>query len=235
MPVVLSWHSIAVRLVLDVLASSIIGVNRDEHGRPAGLRTNLLVSLAACIAMIQTNLLIHSTGKTADSFVVMDVMRLPLGILSGIGFIGAGAIIKRGDLIVGVTTAATLWFVTVMGLCFGGGQIGLGIVAFVLGFATLAGLKTVEAYIPQEHRGTLTVQLSSTGPDDTEIEALLTKADITIESHSIKRVAEQNGAKTFIWQIRWTAKRKDVSPPAIVRDIGQRTEIQDFEFESIRG
>ncbi len=49
-------------------------------------------------------------------------MRLPLGILSGIGFIGGGAILQRGDLVMGVTTAATLWFVTVMGLCFGAGS-----------------------------------------------------------------------------------------------------------------
>jgi MgtC family len=52
-------------------------------------------------------------------------MRLPLGILTGVGFIGGGTILKRGDLVTGVTTAATLWLVTVIGLCFGGGQLAL--------------------------------------------------------------------------------------------------------------
>ena len=50
-------------------------------------------------------------------------MRLPLGILSGVGFIGAGAILRRGDTVRGVTTAATIWLVTVVGRCFGGGQL----------------------------------------------------------------------------------------------------------------
>lgn len=114
MPTVVTWQAIAIRLLLTILCAGAIGFNRDERGHSAGLRTNLLVALAACVAMIQTNLLINSAGKPSDSFVVMDIMRLPLGILSGIGFIGAGAIIKRGEMIVGVTTAATLWFVTVM-------------------------------------------------------------------------------------------------------------------------
>lgn len=119
MPTTLGWNEIALRLTLTVIAGGLIGLNRGEHGRPAGLRTTLLVCLAASVAMIQTNLLIRTLGKTPDSFVVMDVMRLPLGILSGMGFIGAGAIVRRDNMVLGVTTAATLWFVTVIGLCFG--------------------------------------------------------------------------------------------------------------------
>src|ERR1700735_3044563 len=159
MPITLTWQSITVRLVLTILCAGILGFDRDERGRPAGLRTNLLVGLAACLAMIQTNWLINSNGKPSDSFVVMDIMRLPLGILSGIGFIGAGAIIKRGELIVGVTTAATLWFVTVMGLCYGGGQVGLGLTAFGFGFAALLGLRKLEMNMRSEHSATLKVSV----------------------------------------------------------------------------
>jgi putative Mg2+ transporter-C (MgtC) family protein len=83
-----------------------------------------LVCLAAAIAMIQTNLLLAVKGRTADSFVMLDLMRLPLGILTGMGFIGGGAILRRESLVLGVTTAATLWFVTVIGLCFGVGRSG---------------------------------------------------------------------------------------------------------------
>jgi len=67
----------------------------------------MLVGLAASVAMIQANLLLPVAGKTSASFGVMDLMRLPLGILTGVGFIGAGAILKRGDLVTGMTTAAT--------------------------------------------------------------------------------------------------------------------------------
>src|ERR1700728_428149 len=150
MPVTLDWQQVLLRLALTVGAGLIIGFNRGEHGRPAGMRTTLLVCLAASIAMIQANLLMNTVGKAGNSFVVLDLMRLPLGILSGMGFIGAGAIVRKGNLVLGVTTAATLWFTTVMGLCFGGGQIGLGVAALVVGFGTLWGLKYVEQTIKQD-------------------------------------------------------------------------------------
>ena len=63
-----------------------------------------------------------TAGKLPTSFMVLDPMRLPPDILSGMGFIGAGAIIRRDNLLLGVTTAATLRLLTVLGLCFGGGQ-----------------------------------------------------------------------------------------------------------------
>jgi putative Mg2+ transporter-C (MgtC) family protein len=76
----------------------------------------MLVVLAAAIAMIQVNLLLPIAGKASGSFVTLDLMRLPPGVLSGMGFIGAGAIVRRNDLVQGVTTAAAFWYVTMMGL-----------------------------------------------------------------------------------------------------------------------
>ena len=127
MPTSLEWYDVALRLALTVVGGAILGVDRSEHSRPAGLRTVLLVCLAASLAMVLANLMIATRGKAADSFVQLDMMRLPLGILTGVGFIGAGAIIRRDDLVLGVTTAATLWFASVVGLCFGAGQIWLGV------------------------------------------------------------------------------------------------------------
>lgn len=85
------WSDLAVRLLCAALAGFLIGFERGEHGRPAGLRPTMLVALAACVSMIQANLLLGAAGKAPDSFVVLDRMRLPLGILSGMGFIGARA------------------------------------------------------------------------------------------------------------------------------------------------
>ena len=144
MPVTLTWSEIAIRLFCAAAASALIGVNRSERGRAAGMRTSMLVGLAACIAMLQVNLLLPLAGRLSDSFVMLDLMRLPLGVLSGIGFIGAGAIVRRDNFVVGVTTAATIWFLTVIGLCFGGGQIALGLVGAALGI--LVGW-------PEIHRG----------------------------------------------------------------------------------
>jgi putative Mg2+ transporter-C (MgtC) family protein len=125
-PLYLTWEQITIRLTLACVSGFLIGLNRDEHGHPAGIRTTMLVCLAATLAMLQVNLLLPISGKTSSSFAVMDLMRLPLGILSGIGFIGAGVIIKRGPNVSGVTTAATIWLVTVLGLLFAAAILPLG-------------------------------------------------------------------------------------------------------------
>src|SRR5579875_930928 len=116
MPLILSWQDIALRLFCTVLAGAVIGVNRSERGRAAGLRTAILVATAGSLSMILANWLLNTNGKPKDSFAVLDLMRLPLGVLSGMGFIGAGAILRRGDVVRGVTTAATMWYVTMLGM-----------------------------------------------------------------------------------------------------------------------
>lgn len=157
MPLTLDGLDVCIRLSLAVLAGVLIGLNRGESGKVAGLRTTLLVCLAACLAMLQVNVLLGQAGKTADSFIQLDLMRLPLGILSGVGFIGAGAILRKDGLVKGVTTAATLWFVTVIGLCFGGGQLALGMAGLVLGIIVLWFLKAVESRIPRENHADLRI------------------------------------------------------------------------------
>ncbi len=121
-----SWLNISIRLLLVIVAGAFIGVNREVGGHAAGFRTTILVGLAACLTMIQANLLLSTLGKTPQSFASMDVLRFPLGVLTGVGFIGGGAILKRGDLVTGVTMAATLWIMTAVGLCIGGGQLVVG-------------------------------------------------------------------------------------------------------------
>jgi putative Mg2+ transporter-C (MgtC) family protein len=89
MPTNIGWPDIAIRLALTIVAGMLIGYNRTEYGKAAGLRTTLLVCLAASVAMIQVNLLLPTAGRPLDSFVMNDLMRFPLGILTGVGFIGA--------------------------------------------------------------------------------------------------------------------------------------------------
>src|ERR1700710_1669315 len=155
MPLEPSWSDIAVRLALTMLAGGVIGFNRGARGHAAGLRTTILVGLAASVAMIQTNLLLPLSGKTSESFAVMDLMRLPLGILTGVGFIGGGTILKKGDLVTGVTTTATLWGMTVIGVCLGGGQLILGLAATAASVLTLWPLTQVDARLPRQHRAML--------------------------------------------------------------------------------
>ncbi|HEX3882630.1 MAG TPA: MgtC/SapB family protein [Stellaceae bacterium] len=211
MPVTLNWREIALRLILTVVAGAVIGLNRGEHGHPAGLRTTILVCLAASLSMIATNLLLDTHGKPNDSFVVMDLMRLPLGILSGIGFIGAGAIVRRGDMVEGVTTAATLWFVTMLGICIGGGMLVLGMVSLAIGFAVLSVLKAAEAWLPVERRATLELTLAGDG----EIKAALF-AELSMRGC---RVVEQGASarrddqtREVRYEIRWRGRADDAGP-----------------------
>lgn len=210
MPLFPSTSDIALRLILTLVASALIGMNREEHGRSAGLRTTMLVSLAAALSMVQVNLLLDLSGKSPSSFIVMDLMRLPLGILSGMGFIGAGAILRRGPYITGVTTAATLWFSTVMGLCFGGGQVGLGLTATVLAILILWALKPIEKYWSRHVRGMLTLS----GPDVTQE---VVARGITAEGGEIVTWSEAGSDGESSWYaciVKWrsTAARDEIPP-----------------------
>lgn len=177
-----TWSDIVLRLIMSIAAGALIGLNRDINGKPAGMRTTILVALAATVAMLQADMLLDTSGKTSASFSVLDLMRLPLGILSGIGFIGAGVILRQGGGVTGVTTAASLWFVTVDGLCIGGGQIGLAMAALVVALLILALLKPLELRLPRWHVADLEVIL---GPDAPDLEALQKQlAADGVEAHS---------------------------------------------------
>jgi putative Mg2+ transporter-C (MgtC) family protein len=230
MSVDLTWHEIAVRLALTFVAGALVGINRGEHARPAGLRTTVLLCLAASVAMIQTNLLLHTVGKTADSFVVMDLMRLPLGILTGVGFIGAGAIWRRNDLVVGVTTAATLWFVTVMGLCFGGGQMGLGLAAFAICMLVLSGLKLLEEHCRQERKGTLIMSVEMGGPDRDKLSRLLGQSGCKIVSWSLT-FSKGASEREYACAVRWHAFPSESGPPPFVDSLIRLPGVNKFTWK----
>jgi putative Mg2+ transporter-C (MgtC) family protein len=169
MPLQLTWPNMALRLLCTLIAGAVIGLNPGERGKAAGLRTTMLVCLAAAIAMLQMNYLLALAGRSGNSFVMNDLMRLPLGILTGVGFIGGGAILRRGNLVIGVTTAATPRYVTVIGLCFGGGQVLLGWAATALGLFVLWGLKWLEEIMSVQQQARLAVTVDETGPSESEI------------------------------------------------------------------
>lgn len=215
MPLVPTWPDILLRLALATLAGAIIGWNRGAHGRPAGMRTHLLVCLAAAFSMVLANQLLATAGKAGNSFVQMDVMRLPLGILSGIGFIGGGAILHRGNLVLGVTTAATLWFVTVMGLCFGAGELILGGVAFAIGLAVLSGLKWLEDRVKQQRKARLSLTVEQDRLVPRDVEAALEQAGFHVVASSIT-VQPAAGLRTLRYDVFWRGYLADNGlPPAV--------------------
>lgn len=228
----IGWRDIALRLALTAVAGILIGINRDEQGRPAGLRTTLLVCLAASIAMIQANLLLATAGKPQNSFINMDPMRLPLGILLGMGFLGAGAIVRRDDLVLGVTTAATLWITTVIGLCFGGGQIALGLTALVFGMVVLLVLKQAEKHLPQDRRAVLRLTATAEGPTTQEIRTRIEQAGFRIARESIA-YSEQPRRQDVQFHLCWRGRRDDSHPPDFLASMAGDAGILRLDWEPL--
>ena len=110
------WE-VCLRLVLSCVMGGIIGYERQMRNKSAGLRTNMLVALGSCLIMIMSQAIYDNVeGKTNA-----DPARLAAQVVSGIGFLGAGAIMKEGLTVTGLTTAATLWVVAGVGLAVGAG------------------------------------------------------------------------------------------------------------------
>jgi putative Mg2+ transporter-C (MgtC) family protein len=220
---------IAIRLALAVLAGGLIGFNRGEHGRAVGIRTTILVCLAACLAMVEANLLLLTTGKTSSSFVQIDPLRFPLGILTGIGFIGAGAIVKKNDLIIGLTSAATIWFVTTIGLCLGSGQLGLGLAGFVLALGTLWGLKQVEKRLPRSRMARLKI---SADPEFAERQFLdpLMRDGIRVVAIG-SEWSESHARRIYNYRLFWKADQEGLTRPAALGELAGFSGVREFSWE----
>lgn len=232
MPLQPSVADIALRLILTMVAGAIIGMNREVRGHAAGLRTTILVGLAAAIAMIQANLLLPVDGKTAASFGVMDLMRMPLGILTGVGFIGGGAILRRGDLVTGVTTAATIWVVTVIGLAFGGGQIGLGVAGTVLAVVTLPGLKWIDLNISRRQRA-LVVIAADRGAGLAELPQTL--APLGIRANIKRLVFDEIKNAELTFELVWKRPETESVPPDLIPLLNKRFTVLSLNLDADPG
>jgi len=154
----LTTSEIAFRLLAATIAGALVGMERETHGRPAGLRTTMLTCVASAIAMIISEFLfLESVATSSGGSWRPDPARLGAGILTGIGFLGAGTIVRNDNFIRGVTTAATLWFVTVLGLAFGSGLFGIGAAGVGIALLTLVALPKLEKLIPTDWFATITI------------------------------------------------------------------------------
>ena len=149
---------ITVKLLLAALAGGLIGLERESHGRPAGLRTNLLVSVGSCvIVIISETFHLKYAMFGVDSALRLDPSRVAAQIVTGIGFIGAGVILKEGASVRGLTTAASLWTVAGLGMAFGMGFYSLGTSATLLVLISLNFLKKLDPIIKKDRFLTLAV------------------------------------------------------------------------------
>ncbi len=218
MPTVPTWWDVA------VVAGSVVGMNRQMGGHAAGFRTTMLVGLAACLSMIQANLLLATMGKSDQSFAVMDTLRFPLGVLTGVGFIGGGAILKRGDLVTGVTTAATLWIITAIGLCLGGGQLVLGCSGAILAFLVLSPFKLLDEKMPRRQKAR--VVILSKNKSEGDLSDVL--RPVGCRARFTERRRADNGGLYLTYELKWTeAAGRDVA--RIMSTIEENYEIESFE------
>ena len=228
----LSLRDVALRLALTVLAGILIGYNRSEHGKAAGMRTMVLVCLAASVAMIQVNILLPMAGRGPTSFVMNDLMRLPLGILTGVGFIGGGAILRRDNILVGVTTAATLWVVTVIGLSLGGGQIALGLVSTALVLFALWGLRWFEDRMRREHRARFCIELDATGPAEAEIRRRLGLAGFSILGIRAQQRAAEH--REYQFEVSHMRRFAATQAPPLLEDLAREPGVIAVQWDGLR-
>jgi putative Mg2+ transporter-C (MgtC) family protein len=129
----LTHWTVVVRLCLSVILGGIVGLEREMSGRAAGLRTHIMVSLGSCLIML-TSLYVFDIYR---SMTQVDPSRIAAGVITGIGFLGAGTILRGDDGVRGLTTAATLWVVAATGLATGIGFYSAAITATLLALIVL--------------------------------------------------------------------------------------------------
>src|ERR687883_150406 len=163
----LHWAEALLRLALAAGMGAAIGIERERRGREAGLRTHLLVSLGSALFTIVSAYGFHEFLASGASVVRADPSRIAAQIVTGIGFLGAGAIIRQGLSVRGLTTAATLWVVAAVGLAAGAGYYSAAVISTGLVLLALYPLRIVAYRILRRFRpedGRLLVELPAGEP-----------------------------------------------------------------------
>jgi putative Mg2+ transporter-C (MgtC) family protein len=136
---------LSVRLIVAMIFGAVIGIQRERAGKPAGLRTHMMVALGAAVFVIAS----AEFGMNPDS-----ISRVIQGLVTGIGFLGAGAILKLYEkrAVEGLTTAAGIWMTAALGVAVGLGRFGLALVASLLAWMTLSLVRQLEHILNRGNR-----------------------------------------------------------------------------------
>jgi putative Mg2+ transporter-C (MgtC) family protein len=189
---------LTLRLVVASVLGAAIGIERELREREAGLRTHLLVALGAAIFTIVSAFGFADVLRASTPSVLarLDPSRIAAQIVSGIGFLGAGAIIRQGLSVRGLTTAASLWIAAAVGMAAGAGMYTMSVIGTVIAVVALGPLRIyafrmIERFRPEEHR--LVVELR---PDATVVQLLqdvthlgYTAQSLDVEDASDRRIA----------------------------------------------
>ncbi len=150
--------TILLKLLIAAFLGGLVGLERELHGRPAGFRTHLLVTMGACLmTIISEHYFIKYGAYDSSSVLRLDPGRIAAQIVTGIGFLGAGVILKEGQSVRGLTTAACLWVAAGIGMAIGTGLYIPGIIVTLLSLLSLLVLKRIEYFVKKDRYRTLIV------------------------------------------------------------------------------
>ncbi len=176
------------RLLLITLIAGAIGYERERHGRAAGFRTHILVGVGSCLVMLTGMYLADTLAGYRD----LDPTRMAAQVISGIGFLGAGTILRFRASVRGLTTAASLWAVGGIGLAVGAGFLHGAILTGLIVMVVMFGFSRLERAMRKDWYQTLVIETIGTGQDLARIRQLLSEYDIEIRDLDIKEGRQPN-------------------------------------------
>ncbi|HOH28062.1 MAG TPA: MgtC/SapB family protein [Candidatus Hydrogenedentes bacterium] len=178
------------KFFIALVLSGAIGMERQRKGRGAGLRTHILVCLGSTLLILISEYIFREAGNGHGP---LDRARIAAGIITGIGFLGAGTIMKSGQEKVGLTTAATVWFSAAQGIAIGAGYLITTLVATAFVLAVVIGLSALEQILPQRGYFLLSMQLPASDADVGQILANIEAAGpFEVFTSAIKGSEESN-------------------------------------------
>ncbi len=193
----LSSTEIILRLFLAALLGSLVGVERERLVWAAGLRTHMLVCVGAALIMIVSAF--GFADVLSAEHVVLDPSRIAAQVVSGIGFLGAGTILLRRDVIQGLTTAASLWTVAAIGLAIGSGLYLAAVAATILILLILAGIKPLERRLWAARRPrTLTLVIDRSAISLATLETALTQTPVEMKQLRIEHGSTQDEDEIYL-------------------------------------
>jgi len=183
----------SVRMALAVAFGGVIGLERESRGQEAGFRTFLLVCLGAAIAMIVSLAFarIDWTTMAGGEEIRVDPGRIAYGVMAGVGFLGAGTILKTRAHVRGLTTAAGIWAVAAIGLMIGFGMYLPSLIATLMVLLALFLLDRFTAIIPEAHRGWITFSVVPAPDASSRIIACVREAGLEIRAIRMERERDE--------------------------------------------
>jgi putative Mg2+ transporter-C (MgtC) family protein len=204
----LTEYDIILRLCLGFLAGAIIGFERSSRHQVAGLRTHILIATGATLLMLLSIWLPQEFNAMKNG----DPGRIAAQVVSGIGFLGAGAIIRLGNNVKGLTTAASLWLIAAVGLAIGAGMYTAAAVAEILSFVTLMILGLLEKRLfPSERNKLLELSYKSGNPDTKEALDILGAFGIRVQSMDVNQGVGKNKGGTRLRLLVGIPNKTDIA------------------------